>query len=90
VSKTKNKNRSEIEYLNGQIRKLESENRQLKRRLKALDRRAHFYENIVEDSVEDIQVKDKCPTCKKGTITILDLKYVKFETCDNCEHKKKL
>jgi ribosomal protein L44E len=78
VSKTKNKEHSEVEYLKGQIRKLESENRQLKRRIKALDRRAHFYEDLVDDSVEDIQIKDKCPACKKGTRTILDLKYVKF------------
>jgi ribosomal protein L44E len=90
VSKTKNKERSESEYLRGQIRKLESENRQLKRRVKALDRRAHFYEDLVEDATEDINIKDRCPSCKEGTTSIVDLKYVRFETCDSCDYRKKL
>lgn len=92
MSKTKQREHSETEYLKGQIRKLESENRQLKKRLKKLDRRAHFYENIVEESVEEVEVKDKCPSCKKGDLVLIDLKYVQFEQCneEDCDYRKKL
>jgi len=90
MSKTKNREGSELEHLRGENRRLESQNRQLKKRVRALDKRSHFYEDLVEEQIEDIIPKANCPTCKKGNITILDLKYVRFEHCDNCEYRKKL
>jgi len=90
MGKIKNKERSETEYFKGQIRKLESENRQLKKRLKVLEKRSHFYEDIADTAAEEITIKHNCPACRKGNLIILDLKYVCFETCDMCEHRRRL
>lgn len=90
MGKTRRKESSEVEYFRGRVKKLEAENRQLKRRLKTLDRRAHFYEDLIDDAAEDIKISNRCPVCKKGTVILLDLKYVKFETCDSCDYRKKL
>lgn len=90
MSKTKQRERNEVEYFKGQVRKLESENRQLKKRLKALDKRSHFYEKIIDEAAEDVTLKNICQVCAKGSILLLDLKYVKYETCDTCEYKKKI
>lgn len=88
MSKTKNKNRSEQEYLNGQIRKLESENRQLKKRLKALDKRAHYYEEILNDVEDEVEMKNICPQCNKGTLCEHDFKHLIIVKCDNCKYQK--
>lgn len=91
MAKTRRRERSETEYLRGQIKKLESENRQLKKRVKQLDRKAHFYEDLVDEGVEEIDFKaERCPQCKNGTIFLLDLKYVKFQTCTECDYRKKV
>lgn len=90
MSKTRRKESSELEYFRGKLKKLESENRSLKKRLKQLDKRAHFYEDIVDEVAEEMEVKNLCPVCKKGTMILLDLKYVKFVSCDTCDHKQKL
>jgi len=90
VAKSKNSEGSELEYYRGRVRKLEKENRRLKRRVTALDKKAHFYEDIVDDVAEDIEIKDRCPSCKKGNKIILDLKYIRFETCDSCDYRLKL
>lgn len=88
MSKTKNKNRSENEYFNGKIRKLESENRQLKKRLKALDKRAHYFEEMVNEVVEDVEMKNICPQCNKGTLQENDFKHIIIVKCDNCKYQK--
>lgn len=91
MAKTRRKEHSEVEYLRGQIKKLESENRQLKKRVKQLDRKSHFYENLVDENVEDIEFKaEKCPQCKQGILFLLDLKHVRFHTCTECEYRKKV
>lgn len=91
MSKTRRKNRSEVEFLNGQIRKLESENRQLKRRLRQLDKTQHFYDDLIEAVAEDIKPKEaKCEKCKVGTLTLIDVKHAKFLVCDECKDRKKI
>lgn len=90
MSKTRRREGSELEYLRGCVKRLESENRQLKKRLKSLDKRAHFYEDIVDEVAEEIEIVDRCPSCKKGTLLLLDLKYVKFKCCDTCDHRRKV
>lgn len=90
MSKTKSKNRSENEYFNGKIRKLESENRQLKKRLKALDKRQHLYDDIIEVIAEDIVIDEKCKKCKNGSVSLIDLKYAKFLVCNECKDRTKV
>lgn len=90
MGKVKQREKSEVEHLRGQIRKLESENRQLRKRIRVLDKKAHFYEDITADVAEDIIIKNNCPSCSKGNLIILDLKHVVFEQCDSCEYRKKL
>ena len=90
MAKTKQREGSELEYLRGRLKKLESENRQLKRRVKQLDRRAHFYEDLVDEVSDDIIVDEKCPECKTGKTSVKDFKYVQYEVCDSCEYKRKL
>lgn len=88
MSKTRRKNRSEAEHLNGQIRKLESENRQLKKRLKALDKKSHFYEELVNEVSDDVELKNVCQACFKGTLSEHDFKHIIITKCDNCKYQK--
>lgn len=91
MGKIRRRERSEAEYLRGQLKKLESENRQLKKRVKQLDRKAHFYEDLVDEGVEEIEFKsERCPQCKEGVLFLLDLKHVKFHTCTECDYRKKV
>lgn len=89
MGKTRRKERSESEYLRGRIKKLESENRQLKKRIRQFDKRSHLYEDIIE-AVEDIIIEDRCLNCKTGKLSVKDFKFVRYEVCDSCEYKKKL
>jgi len=90
LGKTRRKERSESEYLRGQIKALEKENRQLKKRVRALDKTAHFYDDLIEAVAEDIIIEEKCPICKTGKHRVLDLKYVSFMTCTDCDYRKKI
>ena len=92
MSKTKQRESSEVEHLRGRVRKLESQNRQLRRRLKSLDKREHLYEDLIEAVSEDIVIDDKCKKCKVGKTRLLDLNHVRFMVCDNpdCLDKIKL
>jgi len=92
MSKTRQKTHSRTEHLEGLLKAEKSKVRQLRKRLKELERRSHFYEDIVEEAAKDVKVKNTCPLCKKGQIKILDLKHVKYETCDSkeCEYRKKI
>lgn len=90
MGKSRSKNGKEDEYFKGQIRKLESEIRQLRKENKSLQKRAHFYEEVVSDEAEDIQIKNTCSSCKHGNKIILDLVHVKLESCDTCDYRKKL
>lgn len=89
MSKTKQRNHSELDHLRGRVKKLESQNRQLRRRLKSLDKREHLYEDLLEAVSEDIVIEPKCPQCK-GKIEYKDFTHVKYEVCVDCDYKKKL
>ena len=92
MSKLRRKQGKEDEYYKGQIRKLESENRQLRKRLKQLDKREHLYEDLIEAVAEEIKPpkNGKCPECRDGTLSHHDLKYVRIEKCDECKYRKKI
>jgi len=88
MSKTKNKNHSELEYLRGQIKSLKSKVRSLTRRNKELEKHAHFYEDVIDEVTEDIEFVANCPVCKKGVLQQLDLHHVFITKCDSCDYRK--
>lgn len=84
VGKSKNKNRSEVEYLRGRIRKLESQ-------LKFYKQREHFFEAPTEEineEVEDIKA-DQCPNCKRGVVTHYDFRFAILSKCSNCDFEQR-
>lgn len=88
MGKVKNQNRSELEFLRGENRKLRSELRRLQKLNKNLDRKSHFYENIVEDSAEDIEIAhETCGECGKGNLIITELPHIDILVCSTCEHR---
>lgn len=90
MSKSKNKSGSELEHLRGENKKLQSENRRLRKEINRLSRRSHFYENIVDEVIEDSKITETCSQCGKGTLILHDFKFVKLLTCDLCEYKEKV
>jgi predicted nuclease with TOPRIM domain len=89
MSKTRNKNHSELEHVRGQLKAVRRENRQLKKRIKQLERRAHFYEETIDEIAEDIDL-DICPSCKKAPTTVIDLKYLIIEKCTQCDYESRI
>lgn len=88
MSKTKNKNKSEVEHLRGIIRKLKAQVRSLSTRNKELERQSHFYEYIADEVIEDVEIKeDICEECGKGILSEIDLVHVIVTTCDLCEFR---
>ena len=90
MSKSKKKSHSEIEHLRGQVKKLRSENKQLKRRLKNFEKRPVIdLEDLVHD-VEIIEEMNQCPSCKKGILETHDFVHVLLEECNQCDYSKKI
>lgn len=93
MAKNKQKNKSELEYLRGQIKKLESINRKLKQKVASLEKHAHFYDKVIDDVASqeeaDIDVHI-CIHCGKGIIERVDLKYLIIESCGVCGYKNKI
>lgn len=89
----KQKERSELEYLRGQCRRLQSENRHLKRRNKQLETKKHIFESEFprHESSIDIQIEDSysCPDCGKGNVaTVIEFRDKQIEACDLCTYRK--
>lgn len=92
MGKIQQKNKSEIEYFRGLIKKLKSENRHLKKRIKELNKREHFYEEIIDDVLdeEDGQLNcEACPSCETGVLVEVDLHRVKIKKCNQCDYRTK-
>lgn len=90
MSKTRNKSHSELEYLRGRVKKLESELRRCKKQLKHFERRTHHYEGLVDDISDEISEKrEVCQECGKGTMVVYDFKFVKVTKCDTCDFQLK-
>ena len=89
MSKSKNKNRSEVEYIRGQLKEVQSENRQLRKRLKELENKAHFYEETIDEVADEIDI-DICPKCQKAPTTVIDLKHLIIEQCTQCDYQQKV
>jgi hypothetical protein len=79
LGKSRNRGRSEIESLRGEIR-------QLKKELKYYRKRAHIETIIVdEEEPQDIDAK-QCPDCK-GVVVSYDFKYIILDKCTECEYQ---
>lgn len=86
MSKSRNKNKSEVEFLRGKVRRLEAQ-------LKYFKQREHFFEAPIEEieEVQDIRA-NQCPFCKKGIIIEYDFHRAVLRKCSECdfqERKKK-
>lgn len=94
MGKVGQRERSEVEYLRGIVKRLKSENRQLKKRLSVLTKKSHLYDDILDDAVADEpkSVDIKCTKCNKGNINILDFVHIRLKVCGNpdCGFKERL
>lgn len=86
MGKSRNKSRSEVEYLRGRVRELEAQ-------LKYYKKREHFLETPVEEIFDFHEVENldamKCPQCKRGTVIVHDFVYAILKKCDSCEFEEK-
>ena len=82
MSKTRNKSRSEVEYLRGRVRELEAE-------LKYYRKREHFFDDKLDEieEVQDVKVIN-CKECRKGTVIEYDFVHGTLRKCDVCEHQE--
>lgn len=95
LSKSKNRNRTEVEYLRGQIRELEKENKSLRRELKQYRNRTNEFEEHKEEleALAMLQANEEeyqstlinCFKCKIGTMDSFEVIPGKFIfTCIEC------
>lgn len=90
----KSKSHKEDEDFRGRIRELEKENRALRRRLKTLERNRRIWEQFNLDSDENLPKEEEfkltpsCPSCKHGTLMLLDLGIKQLWTCSSCTFRK--
>jgi len=81
MSKSKNKNKTEVEHLRGIIR-------QLKAQLKYYRKREHLNEKDTEED-ETIEINANCPECGKGVLEEVDLHLIKLIRCPVCKYEKR-
>ncbi len=80
MSKSRNKSRSEVEALRGEVRRLKAE-------LKYYKRRSHIENSIIDDEPVDIVDATKCPECRTGVLVDYDWKFVLVKKCSECDYK---
>ena len=91
MAKTRQQTHSEVEHLRGLVREKDKQIRRLRRENRALKKRAHFNEEVIDDVADEIAPKGElCPKCGKGSITVVDLVHLLIESCDSCEYRKKM
>ncbi len=85
MGRSRNRGRSEVESLRGEIR-------QLKKELKFLRRRSHIENSIIDDVIEesdlDIVDTEPCPSCGKGVLITYDFIYAELKKC-SCGYEEK-
>lgn len=99
MSKSRNKNHNEVEYLKGRVKELEKENKSLKQKLKRLEKREHLVEDISqdeeimtdsEDTYRQLPKLTKCDDCFKGVFEEFEIMDKIIGTCNICGHRKRL
>lgn len=83
---TRSRNHKSSEDYLGLIRQLKSENRQLKKRIKQLEKQ--FYTKIEKIEEENPKL-ELCPSCGKGTLDCVVVAGRTFTRCDTCEYRTK-
>ena len=96
----KNRDRSSDEWYRGKIRELEKENRQLKKRIKQLEKYDKNQETVHEilkehethlrrlAELEVSNYEDMCPSCFKGKLVKkITLRGKDYFECASCEHR---
>lgn len=80
MGKSRNRSRSEVEALRGEVRRLKAE-------LKFYKRRSHIEHTIIdEEPVENVHTS-KCPECADGILIEYDWRFVVVKKCDQCEYQ---
>lgn len=87
------------ETLRGEIRQLKAVIRNLQKRLKYFERRTHFAEDntfVLIDKELEAEYKSEvkqseanCPTCGKGSLSLLNLGRASYLVCSLCSHREK-
>lgn len=90
---SKKPEKSEVEWLRGENRRLKSENRNLKKQLSRRDKKVKAYEEHIDLSAEpeiveeELLPKPGCPECGEPTQSVsLGVKFL--ITCTNCKYRK--
>jgi hypothetical protein len=93
----KNKDRSEIEMIRGENRKLRSQVRHLEKEVSKLSRNNKKIEDLEEIIQEDIQLAQhevsnvrSCKKCASPKVVPLDLGVKTFLMCTNCKHREQI
>lgn len=98
----KKRSKSGEEWLRGQVRELQKENRALKRQLKFLEKKEHIFDDDTsqevevagdsEDTYPDMQrkAKEPCSDCGKGFMDEFEFLGRVFGTCNICGNRKRL
>ncbi len=92
MGKTKNKNRSEIEFVIGENKKLKKEVKQLRRLVEKMNPSKEVDDtNDCEDTVPKVYLEKKtCNNCGKGEVTRFEIVGRIYETCGLCGDRKKI
>lgn len=86
------RDRSKVNYLEGQIRHLSRENKHLKKQLARADKAVNKLHNATLDIVDEIEPiivtkEDKCPNCK-SKLSLIDLGPKTVVVCKSCSYRK--
>lgn len=94
----KARDRSEVEFLRGEVRKLRSAIKHYKKELGRATKRSRDYEeleSVVQEqelAVEEIRLAVASPSCSKcqsSSVTMADLGAKVYKFCSNCGHREK-
>lgn len=95
------KESKEVEFYLGEVRRLKSENRSLRKRLKQLEKNVHVYKELKLDKEADEEIeRDKhlvndtpqlevCPNCSRRGIEDIIIYDRLFKTCIHCKYRSK-
>lgn len=96
----KNKSKNGEEWLRGQIRELQKENRALKKQLKQIQKKEHIFDNDQDEDLssdsEDTQVilrkviKCLSDSCGKGVYDEMELMSKLYGKCNVCGDQRRL
>lgn len=101
LGKQKRKNKNEYEYLRGEIRDLQKENKRLRQQLKQFDKSKHIYHDVISDyeemlsqhvEIEPVESKKKtnCSECHQGIMEEFEIMDKIIGTCNNCGFRKRI